>query len=256
MTDETGREPASAAAARPGPVPPNPALSTGYHAEYVRLAGERRRFSSFDPLGPGLAAGDGAQGGMHDADHAAGRPSRRERELAAWLTAEVPEQLRGAQFDIATALAKIEQLRDSQWMATRNMLEAERRAYEAEQRARETEEEGALGRLASRYAILSLAAAALERENALLRAAACEDCQQPGRRPVETAAGAVKTPVDADFPGVDLDMLAVDIAGMLSRHEYPIDAADNHIRPALPAFIAAILSSAAADTGSSDETAG
>jgi hypothetical protein len=52
-----------------------------------------------------------------------------------------------------------------------------------------------------------------------------------------------------DIPGVDLDMLASDIADMLDRFEYPIDVADSDIRPALPAFIAAILANAVADTG-------
>jgi hypothetical protein len=40
---------------------------------------------------------------------------------------------------------------------------------------------------------------------------------------------------------VDLDMLAYDIADMLSVNEYPIDASQDDIRPHLPAFIAAIV---------------
>jgi hypothetical protein len=61
------------------------------------------------------------------------------------------------------------------------------------------------------------------------------------RAATEIAAGT------SDFPGVDLDMLAYDIADMLDRCRYPIEAADSHIRPALPAFLHAIISSAAAD---------
>jgi hypothetical protein len=99
--------------ARPGPVPRNTARDTGYHAHHGRLGGARGRFTSFDPLGPSLAAGDGAPGGMTDHDHADSRPSRREQEIAAWLTADVPGELRDAQFDIATLLAKIEQQRAS-----------------------------------------------------------------------------------------------------------------------------------------------
>lgn len=49
---------------------------------------------------------------------------------------------------------------------------------------------------------------------------------------------------------IDLDMLAYDIADMLDRNEYDIDVADCHIRPALPAFLAAIRANAA---GSGDE---
>jgi hypothetical protein len=53
-----------------------------------------------------------------------------------------------------------------------------------------------------------------------------------------------------EFPGVDLDMLASDIAGMLARYEYPVDAASTDIRPALPAFLRAVTASAAAgETG-------
>ena len=50
---------------------------------------------------------------------------------------------------------------------------------------------------------------------------------------------------DGEFPGVDLDMLAYDIAKMLSRYEYPVDAASTDIRPALPAFLRAITAGAA-----------
>ena len=39
-------------------------------------------------------------------------------------------------------------------------------------------------------------------------------------------------PGDADFPGVDLDMLAYDIADMLERNGYPVDVASTHVRPA------------------------
>lgn len=47
---------------------------------------------------------------------------------------------------------------------------------------------------------------------------------------------------------IDLDLLAYDIADMLDRCGYDIDAADSHIRPALPAFLAAIQANAAIDT--------
>src|SRR6266536_803430 len=183
----TTESPGATTPARPGPLPRNTAYDTGYRDHYVRLGGTRGRLTSFDPLGPGLAAGDGAPGGMIDHDHAAGRPSRREKELAAWLTTDVPDELRAAQFDIATLLAKIEELRDALWMSTRNMIEAGHRAYEAER-------EGALGELAARYATLTLAAAALEHENAILRAAAgiCnrDHCGRPGH---ETSATADRT---------------------------------------------------------------
>lgn len=162
--------------------PRNPARDTGYHARYVRLGAARRRFTSFDPLGPGLAAGDGAPGGMTDHSHAAGRPSRREQEIAAWLTADVPDELLGAQFDIATLLAKVEQLRDSAWMSTRNMIEAERRANAAEG-------EGACRDLASRYAVLKLSVEVLERQNAVLRAAATCNCGRPDGEAAEAERG-------------------------------------------------------------------
>jgi hypothetical protein len=53
-------------------------------------------------------------------------------------------------------------------------------------------------------------------------------------------------PDGADFPGVDLEMLANDVADMLSRLGYPIDVASTDIRPALPAFLREITASAAA----------
>lgn len=58
----------------------------------------------------------------------------------------------------------------------------------------------------------------------------------------------------ADLPGVDLDMLAYDIADMLERNGYPVDVASSHVRPALPAFLRAALANAAADdSGWEDE---
>lgn len=57
-----------------------------------------------------------------------------------------------------------------------------------------------------------------------------------GKDRAQAAAG----PGDGEFPGVDLGMLAYDIAKMLSRYEYPVDAASTDIRPALPAFLRAI----------------
>lgn len=101
---------------------------------------------------------------MADPDHAAGKPSRREKEIAAWLTHDVPPELREAQFDIATLLAKIEQMRDSLWMSTRNMIEAEHRAFEAEQNSQS-------GRLAELLAVSRLDAASLARKNEMLAAA-------------------------------------------------------------------------------------
>lgn len=41
-------------------------------------------------------------------------------------------------------------------------------------------------------------------------------------------------------PGVDLDMLAYDIADLFDRNEYPIDASQDDIRPHLPAFLATV----------------
>jgi hypothetical protein len=142
---------------------------TGYHAHYVRLGGERRRFTSFDPLGPGLAAGDGACGGMIDHAFNSGLPSRREQEIASWLTADVPPDLLGAQFDIATLLAKIEELRDTLWMSTRNMIEAEQRALAAERNP-------PARTLAGMLAVSRLESASLARRNEMLAAAAalCE----------------------------------------------------------------------------------
>jgi hypothetical protein len=103
---------------------------TEYYQHYVRLAGERCRFSALDPFGSGLAVGDGRMGGMLDEDFDAGLPSRRELEVAAWLTADVAPELRDAQFDIATCLAKVEELRYQHGLGTRNMLEAEHLAHE------------------------------------------------------------------------------------------------------------------------------
>lgn len=47
--------------------------------------------------------------------------------------------------------------------------------------------------------------------------------------------------------GIDLDLLAYDIADLLDRNDCPLDIAESHIRPALPAFLAAITKNAAAD---------
>jgi hypothetical protein len=142
-------------------IPANPAAKTDYHAHYVRLGTARRRITAFAPLGPGLAAADmGVPGGMIDQDHAAGKPSRREQEIvASWLDADVPPKLETAQFDIATLLAEIERLRDADWMATRNMIQAEHRAHEAEQMARQSPS----GQLADLLARAHLRIAYLER---------------------------------------------------------------------------------------------
>jgi hypothetical protein len=187
------------------PVPENTAHRTGYHAHYVRLGGACGRFTSFDPLGPGLAAGDGAAGGMVDHDHAAGRPSRREKELAAWLTRDVPPGLREAQFDIATLLAKIEQLRDVLWMAERNMIKAEHRAHEAERNSYAAQ-------LAQLLAVSRLDAAALERRNEMLAAAVAlcerEHCGRAAAMPAEmtiavgedTACARCERPLPAGSP--------------------------------------------------------
>ena len=56
--------------------PLDPDAGTDYHGAYVRLGQALGRFTAFDPLGAGLAAGDGRCGGMIDHDHAAGQPSR------------------------------------------------------------------------------------------------------------------------------------------------------------------------------------
>ena len=142
-------------------IPANRAAGTGYHARYVRLGAARRRITAFAPLGPGLAAADmGVPGGMIDQDHAAGKPSRREREIvASWMEADVPPELEAAQFDIATLLAEIERLRDADWMATRNMIQAEHRAHVAEQMARKAPS----GQLADLLARAYLRIAYLER---------------------------------------------------------------------------------------------
>ena len=144
-------------------IPANEALRTGYHAHYVRLGGERRRLTSFDPFNvpPATRGGEG-----------------REAEIARWLTADVPSELRDAQFDVATLLAKIEDLRDALWMTQRNMIEAESRAYEAENA-------GALGELAARFALLHLSAAALVRQNETLRAAVARCEREHGTRRAE-----------------------------------------------------------------------
>lgn len=47
------------------------------------------------------------------------------------------------------------------------------------------------------------------------------------------------------MPDVDWELLAYDIADMLSRNEYPIDVDETHILPELPDFIAAITRNAA-----------
>jgi hypothetical protein len=142
-------------------IPANPAAETDYHSHYVRLGAARGRITAFAPLGPGLAAADmGVPGGMIDQDHAAGKPSRREQEIvASWLDVDVPPELETAQFDIATLLAEIERLRDADWMATRNMIQAEHRAHEAEQMARQSPS----GQLAGLLARAHLRIAYLER---------------------------------------------------------------------------------------------
>jgi hypothetical protein len=48
----------------------------------------------------------------------------------------------------------------------------------------------------------------------------------------------------SEFPGVDLGMLAVDLAGTLSRYDYPIDICDADIEPNLPGFLRACLATA------------
>jgi hypothetical protein len=136
-----------------------------YHAAYLRLAQQNRRFTAFNPLKSGLGKDDGRMGGMADANFDAGGPSRRELEIAAWLSrTDLPPELAEAQFDIATLLYALEDQRASAKRATGYMLEAEQRAHEAENT-------GALGELASRYAMLRFAASNLERENTVLRAA-------------------------------------------------------------------------------------
>ncbi len=50
-------------------------------------------------------------------------------------------------------------------------------------------------------------------------------------------------------------MLAYDIADMLDRCGYPIGAASDHIRPALPAFLRAVIANAAADDSSWEDEA-
>lgn len=70
--------------------------------------------------------------------------------------------------------------------------------------------------------------------------------QQPGM-PQARALSPRPEAGEDEFPGVDLDLLAYDIADMLGRCGYPVDAADCHIRPELPAFLRAITANAAAD---------
>lgn len=45
---------------------------------------------------------------------------------------------------------------------------------------------------------------------------------------------------------IDLDLLAYDLADMLSRNEYPLDVSETDIRPALPDFLEQITRNAAA----------
>jgi hypothetical protein len=45
---------------------------------------------------------------------------------------------------------------------------------------------------------------------------------------------------------LDLDLLAYDIADMVSRNEYPLDVSEADIRSALPAFIEQVRKNAAA----------
>ena len=44
---------------------------------------------------------------------------------------------------------------------------------------------------------------------------------------------------------MDLEMLAYDIADMLSRNGYPLDVGESDILPELPDFIAAVIRNAA-----------
>lgn len=133
-----------AAGEAPRTVPENTAYRTGYRDHYVRLGGERGRHTSLDPFN-----GTGTTG--------------REEEIAAWLTRDVPPELRDARFDVATLLAKIEEMRDALWMAERNMIEAGRRAHEAERRA-------GIPELAGLLAASRLDAANLRHQNEVLAA--------------------------------------------------------------------------------------
>ncbi len=52
-------------------------------------------------------------------------------------------------------------------------------------------------------------------------------------------------PDSDDLPGrLDLDMLAGDVADLLDRGNYGIHVSKDDIRPALPAFLAAIMENA------------
>ena len=52
-------------------------------------------------------------------------------------------------------------------------------------------------------------------------------------------------PDSDDLPGrLDLDMLAGDVADLLDRGNYGIRVSQDDIRPALPAFLAAIMENA------------
>lgn len=46
---------------------------------------------------------------------------------------------------------------------------------------------------------------------------------------------------------IDLEMLAYDLADLLSRNGYPLDVAESDILPELPGFIAAITRNAEND---------
>lgn len=54
---------------------------------------------------------------------------------------------------------------------------------------------------------------------------------------------------------IDLDLLAYDVADMLSRFEYPLDVSADDIRPALPAFLEQLRASASSDEQSSPDAA-
>jgi hypothetical protein len=55
---------------------------------------------------------------------------------------------------------------------------------------------------------------------------------------------------------LDLDMLAADIAKLLSRYECPVDASADDIRPALPAFIDQVVANAKATSAAAWESSG
>ncbi len=48
--------------------------------------------------------------------------------------------------------------------------------------------------------------------------------------------------------GLDLDMLAMDLARTISDYGYPVDVHEGHLRPHLEAFVTAALATAEADT--------